>query len=164
MDLINPSIGLIFWTTFTFVILLFLLTKLAWKPIVGALKSREDSINDALKAAEIAKEDMKKLQSKNEKLLDQARIERDNIIKEARNASNALKEEAKEEASKISTKMVEDARLAINTEKQAALTDVKNLVANLSLEIAEKLIRTQLKDDKAQKALIEDFVKELNLN
>ena len=164
MDLINPSIGLIFWTTFTFVILLFLLTKLAWKPIIGALRSREDSINDALKAAEIAKEDMQKLQSKNEKLLEQARVERDNIIKEARNASNALKEEAKEEASKISAKMVDDARAAIRTEKQAALTEVKTLVASLSLDIAEKLVRTELKDQKAQKALIEDFVKDLNLN
>lgn len=164
MDLINPSIGLIFWTTLTFVILLFLLKVLAWRPIIGALRSREDSINDALNAAERAKADMQKLQSKNEKLLEEARVERDNIIKEARAAANALKEEAKEEASKISSKMVEDARNAIHTEKQAALADVKNQVATLSLEIAEKLIKTQLKNDKAQKSLVEEFVKELNLN
>lgn len=164
MDLLIPGSGLLFWQALIWIILIVFLAVFAWKPIIQSLKIREESIQEALDAAELAKQDMKKLQSKNEKLLDEARLERDNIIKEARNASNLLKEEAKEEAAKISTKMIEEARMAIHTEKQAALTEVKTLVASLSLEIAEKLMRVQLMDDKAQKALVEEFVKDLNLN
>lgn len=164
MDLLIPGSGLLFWQIVVWAILIFFLAKFAWKPIIQSLKIREDSIQDALDAAENAKKDIEKLQSKNEKLLDEARLERDVILKEAREASNLLKEEAKEEVSKISEKMISDARDAINTEKQAALTEVKNQVATLSLEIAEKLLRAELKDEKAQKALVDDFVKELNLN
>ncbi|MDH5367377.1 MAG: F0F1 ATP synthase subunit B [Cyclobacteriaceae bacterium] len=158
------SLGLFLVQAFILLVLIFALRKFAWRPILDALQIREDSIQEALDAAEIAKKDIEKLQSKNEKLLDEARLERDDILKEAREASNQMKEEAKEEVSKISDKMLEDARNAINTEKQAALTELKNQVATLSLEIAEKLLRAKLKDEKAQKALVDDFVKELNLN
>ena len=164
MDLINPSIGLIFWTTLTFVILLFLLKKLAWIPIMGALRSREDAIQSALNSAEDAKEEMSKLTADNEKLLDEARLERDKILKQAKDAGTAMLEEAKSNAATTTTKMIEDAKAAINTEKQAALTEVKNQVALLSLEIAEKLVKKQLSDDKAQKEMVADFLKEINLN
>ncbi|MDH5474450.1 MAG: F0F1 ATP synthase subunit B [Cyclobacteriaceae bacterium] len=158
------SPGLFFVQAFIFLVLILILRKVAWRPILDALQIREDSIQEALDAAENAKKDIEKLQSKNEKLLDEARLERDVILKEAREASNKMKEETKEEVSKISEKMIEDARAAIITEKHAALSEVKNQVATLSLEIAEKLLRATLKDEKAQKALVDDFVKELNLN
>lgn len=164
MDLLNPSIGLIFWTTLTFVILLFLLKKLAWVPIIGALRSREDAIQSALNSAVDAKNEMAKLTSDNEKLLEEARLERDKIIKEARDAGRVMMEEAKADAATASVKMIEDAKAAINTEKMAALTEVKNQVAMLSLEIAEKLVRKQLSNDKAQKDMVADFVKDINLN
>ena len=164
MDLINPSIGLIFWTTLTFVILLFLLKKLAWTPIIGALRSREDAIHSALSSAEDAKNEMAKLKSDNEKLLDEAKLERDKILKQARDAGSTMLEEAKADAAKTSAKMIEDAKAAINTEKQAALTEVKNQVALLSLEIAEKLVKKQLSNDKAQKEMVTDFLKDINLN
>ena len=164
MELLTPDTGLIFWQIIIWTILIVFLGMFAWKPIIQSLKIREDSIQEALDAAENAKKDIEKLQSKNEKLLDEARLERDVILKEAREASNKMKEETKEEVSKISEKMIEDARAAIITEKHAALSEVKNQVATLSLEIAEKLLRATLKDEKAQKALVDDFVKELNLN
>jgi F-type H+-transporting ATPase subunit b len=164
MDLINPSIGLIFWTTLTFVILVFLLKKLAWVPIIGALRSREDEIKSALSSAEEAKKEMAKLTSDNEKLLEEARLERDNIIKDARDAGKAMIEEAKAGAATTSAKMIEEAKAAINTEKMAALTEVKNQVAVLSIEIAEKLVKKQLSNDKAQKDMVADFVKDINLN
>ena len=164
MDLINPSIGLIFWTTLTFVILLFMLKKLAWVPIIGALRSREDAIQSALNSAEHAKKEMAKLTADNEKLLDEARLERDKILKEAKDAGTAMLDEAKSNAALTSVKMIEDAKAAINTEKHAALAEVKNQVALLSLEIAEKLIKKQLSDDKAQKEMVADFIKDINLN
>lgn len=164
MDLLTPGVGLVFWQALIWIILIFFLAKFAWKPIVQSLKIREESIQDALDAADQAKEEMAKLKSDNEKLFEEARLERDIIIKEAREASNSLKDAAKNEASVITTKMIEDAKAAINTEKQAALTEVKNQVAILSLEIAEKLVRKQLSDDNAQKELVGEFVKDLNLN
>lgn len=164
MDLLTPGFGLVFWQALIWIILIFFMAKFAWKPIVQSLKIREESIQDALDAADQAKEEMAKLKSDNEKLFEEARLERDIIIKEAREASNTLKEAAKNEASVITTKMIEDAKAAINTEKQAALTEVKNQVAILSLEIAEKLVKKQLSNDKAQKELVSTFVKDLNLN
>lgn len=164
MDLLIPGFGLVFWQALIWIILIFFLAKFAWKPIVQSLKIREESIQDALDAADQAKEEMAKLKSDNEKIFEEARLERDEIIKEAREASNSLKEAAKNEASVITTKMIEDAKAAINTEKQAALTEVKNQVAILSLEIAEKLVKKQLSNDKAQKQLVGEFVKDLNLN
>lgn len=164
MNLLTPDFGLIFWQAITFLVVLFVLGKFAWKPIMGSLKERESSIEEALLSAEKAKKEMLFLQAENEKLLDEARKERDKILKEALAAANQIKEDAKAETQKISSKMIEDARAVINTEKQAALNEVKNQVATLSLEIAEKLLRKNLSSDKEQKELVGKFVKEVKLN
>jgi F-type H+-transporting ATPase subunit b len=163
-DLLSPGLGLIVYQAIGFLVLLFILGKFAWKPILGALKEREDSIESALLSAEQAKNEMQALQADNEKLLAEARVERDSILKEAIATANSIKEGAKEETSKITARMIEEAKAAIEIEKKAALADVKNQVAMLSLEITEKLLRKQLADQKAQKELIDGFVKDLNLN
>jgi len=164
MELLTPGIGLIFWQALIFVTLLLLLSKLAWRPILDSLKIREDSIEEALRSADVARDEMAQLKSENEKLLDEARAERDNIIKEATQIANKVKEDAKEEASKISKKLVEDAQASIQAEKQSALADVRNQVAELSIEIAEKIIRKSLGDEKSQKALVSEFLNDSKLN
>ena len=164
MELVTPDIGLIFWMTLSFSIVLFILKKFAWKPILQGLKDREDSIKESLSSAENAREEMAKLKSDNEKLLDEARIERDQILKEALATANKIKEEAKEDASQISGKMIEDARTLINNEKNAALAEMKKQVASLSVEIAEKLMRRNLSDDQSQRELVDEFVKDININ
>ncbi len=164
-QLINDfSPGLFFMQALIFVLILFLLIKFAWRPILESLRIREESIQGALDSAEKAKEEMAALQADNKKLLDEARKERDQILKDARGIADTIKEEAKEEALKQSEKMIEDAKLAINTEIQAALAEVNTQVAELSLQITEKVLRKELKDAKAQKALIEDFIKDANLS
>lgn len=164
MDLITPSIGLVFWTTLTFIILLFILGKFAWKPILSTLKTREESIKSALESAETAKQEMAKLQADNEKLLMEARQERDKMIKEALDTAKQIKEEAKQDASKQAEKIITDAKATIEVEKNAALNEVTTKVAELSLQIADKLLRKNLSDDKAQKELVEEFVKDIKLN
>lgn len=164
MDLLTPGVGLIFWQLIGFLLLLFVLGKYAWKPILGTLQEREDSITEALEAAEVAKNEMKALQAENEKLLDDARAERDLMLKEALKTASTIKDEARAESSKIGQKMIDDARAVINTEKQAALTEVKNQVAQLSLQVAEKLLRKELTDKKAQKELVSDYIKDIQIN
>jgi F-type H+-transporting ATPase subunit b len=164
MDLLTPDFGLIFWQAITFLIVLFVLGKFAWNPIISSLHEREDSIETALASAEKAKKEMIFLQAENEKLLDEARKERDIILQEAITAANQIKEEAKFDAQKIATKLVDDAKVAINAEKQAALNEVKNQVASLSIEIAEKLLRKNLSTEAEQKDLVNSFVKDVKLN
>lgn len=164
MDLITPGSGLIFWQLFGFLGLLFLLIKFAWKPMLAALEERESSIENALKSAEKARNEMTSLKADNEKLLAEARLERDVILKKAQEASVKMIEDAKNEASKVAAQQIENAKIAIETEKRAALTEVKNQVALLTLEVTEKLLRKNLSDDKAQKALVDEFVKEVKLN
>lgn len=164
MELLTPGIGLVFWQIVVFALLFILLAVFVWKPVTEALRAREGMIEDSLKAAELAKEEMEQIKADNEYLLQEARIERDEIIKKATEVANQIKEDAKAETKKISDKMIEDAKSAIETEKKAALGEVKNLVSSLSLEIAEKVIREKLADDKAQKALVEKFVKEVKVN
>jgi F-type H+-transporting ATPase subunit b len=164
MDLLIPGEGLIVWQFIIFLLLFLLLSRLAWKPIINSLKDRERSIQDALDTAEKARLEMSQLKSDNEKLLKEAREERDRILREARQVSIKMREDAQHEAKKTSDKIVEDARAAINIEKQAALKDVKVQVAMFSLEIAEKLLRKNLSGDKAQKDLVETYVKDLKVN
>lgn len=163
-ELLTPGSGLIIWQTIIFLLLILLLRKLAWEPITSALKEREENIAGALEAAEEAKKEMTSLKADNEKLLAETRQERDTMLKEAMATAHKIKEEAREETSKISAKMLEDAKATIENEKRAALADVKTRVAMLSLEITEKLIRKQFGDGKAQKALVNELVKDLNLN
>lgn len=164
MELLTPGTGLIIWQLFVFVLLFILLSKLAWKPILSSLKERESSIQNALDTADKARAEMAKLTADNEVLLKQAREERDKILKEAREASNRLKDEAHAEAKRTADKIVDDARIAINIEKQAAMKEVRVQVALFSLQIAEKLMKKNLAGDKEQKDLVEGYLKDLKLN
>jgi F-type H+-transporting ATPase subunit b len=164
MDLITPGIGLVFWTTLVFVILLLLLKKLAWKPILEAVEERENKIENALKSAELAKKEMESLKAGNEKLIQEARIERDNLLREARELKEGIVAKAKEEAQNEANKILNQAREMITNEKNAAMAEVKNQLAKLSIDIAEKIIREKLNDDAAQKAKIESFISDLKLN
>ncbi len=164
MDLLTPGTGLIFWQLVVFVLLFLLLSKMAWKPILASLKERENSIQQALDSAEKAKLEMAALKSDNEKLLRDARDERDKILRDARDAASRLHDQAQADSKKNADRIIEDAKAIIQTEKQAALRDVKAQVAMFSLDIAEKLIKNNLKDDKAQKELADTFIKDLKLN
>ncbi|HEY5823756.1 MAG TPA: F0F1 ATP synthase subunit B [Cyclobacteriaceae bacterium] len=164
MDLLTPGTGLILWQAFIFLLLVILLAKLAWKPILSSLKERETSIQQALDQAEKAKLEMASLKADNEKLLREARDERDKILRDAREAASRLNEQAQLDAKKTADKIIEDAKSVIQTEKAAALRDVREQVANFSLEVAEKLMKKNLSDDKSQKELIGAYIKDLKLN
>ena len=164
MQIINPGLGLIFWMTLAFLIVLFVLTKFAWKPILASLKEREDSIEDALQAAEEAKKEMAALKAKNEELLKKAREERDAMLADARKIKEQIIGEAREKANKEASIIVEDAREQINSEKQAALVELKNLIATYSIQIAEKVLQQELSDSKKQQAYVDKLLKETNLN
>ncbi len=164
MELLTPGTGLIIWQLIVFVALVFLLSKLAWKPIINSLKEREDSIQNALNTAERARAEMAQLKSDNEKLLKEAREERDKMLKEAREVANRMKDEAQTDAKKAADKILAEARAAINVEKEAAMRDVKAQVALFSLEVAEKLMKKNLSSDKEQKTLVEGYIKDLKLN
>ena len=164
MDLITPAFGLIFWQTLIFLVVLFILGKFAWKPILGALQTREDSIDEALKSAVKAKEEMASLKADNEKLLVEAKLERDKMLKAATKIAQDIKEQAKEDALLIGDKMIEDAKASIESEKNNALKQIKDQVAELSLQITEKLLRKNLSTDKSQQELIQSYIKEIKLN
>jgi F-type H+-transporting ATPase subunit b len=164
MELLTPGSGLLFWQLVVFILLVFMLSKLAWKPILSSLKEREASIQTALDSAEKAKAEMASLKADNEKLLKQAREERDIILREAREAAGRLHDQAQLDAKKNADRIIEDAKAVINTEKNAALREVKAQVAQFSLEIAEKLLRKNLSNDKAQKEMADTLIKDLKLN
>jgi F-type H+-transporting ATPase subunit b len=164
MDLLTPGVGLIFWQVVVFLLLVLLLAKMAWKPILRSIKEREQTIQEALDTAEKARHEMAQLKSDNEKLLHDAREERERILREAREIASRMRDEAEHEAKKSAEKIVEDARAAINIEKQAALKEVKVQVAMFSLEIAEKLMKKNLSGDKAQKELVASYMQDLKTN
>ena len=164
MDLITPAFGLIFWQTLIFLAVLFVLGKFAWKPILGALKSREDSIDEALKSAVMAKEEMASLKSDNEKLLNEAKQERNKMLKDAAKLAAEMKDQAMEDAKVVGEKIIEEARLTIESEKNDALRQIKDQVAELSLQITEKLLKKNLADDKNQQELIKGYMKDIKLN
>ncbi len=163
-SLIEPGIGLIFWTTFVFLLLLFLLGKYAWKPILGAIKTREEGIEKALASAESALKDMRELKSNNEKILAEARTERDNLLKEARETKEAIIAEARQKAKDESERIMLSAREQISNEKNAAIAELKKQVATLSIEIAEKILKSELSNDQKQKTLVDNLMKDVNLN
>src|SRR6218665_968671 len=163
-SLIEPAVGLIFWTTITFLLLLFILGKFAWKPILNAIKTRENSIETALKSAESALNDMRELKSANEMILTQARTERDAMLKEARETKDSIVAEAKQRAQAAYYTILSAAREQISNEKNAAVAELKNQVAVLSIEIAEKILKTELSNDEKQKALVSNLMKDVNLN
>jgi F-type H+-transporting ATPase subunit b len=163
MELVTPELGLVFWTTISFLIFLFLLGKFAWKPILAAINEREVSIENALMRAEAAKEEMARLTSENESLLREARAERDIILQEARKLKDKIVGEAKEAAQEEGARMIEKAKVEINMQKALAIADVKNQVATLSLEIAEKVLRKQFEDASKQDELVTELLKEVKL-
>lgn len=164
MELVMPETGLLIWMMITFLIVLILLKKFAWKPILKMIKDREDSIDNALKSAENAKLEMQNLKSDNEKILAQARNERDTMMKEARDMKDQIVGEAKGKAKEEADKILASAREAIQNEKMAAITELKNQVALLSVDIAEKILKRELSDENKQKDLIGDLLKDTKLN
>ncbi len=164
MDLVTPQLGLIFWMVVTFVTVLVILRKFAWKPILKALSDREESISEALNTAKKAKEEMASLKADNERLLNEARSERDKMLKEAREAKDIIVGEAKSKAQAEANKIMTSARETINTEKLAAITELKNQVATMSIDIAEKILRHELSKDEKQKSLVDSLLKDVSLN
>lgn len=164
MDLILPDYGLIFWTSIVFVLLLFLLAKFAWKPMLKAVNDREQKIAESLELADKTKAEMKALQSQNENLLKEARAERDSIVKDAKEVATKMVEDSKNAAKVEAEKVMLSAQEAINSEKTAAIADLKNQVASFSIEIAEKLVRTDMSSNDKQKALAEKLAAEVKMN
>ena len=164
MELVKPAIGLIFWLCLTFGLVLFILRKFAWKPILNALSEREKNMQEALDTARKAKEEMASLKSDNERLIQEARAERDQMLREARDTKDAIISESKSKAQSEANKIMASARETINTEKLAAITELKNQVASMSIEIAEKILRHELSNDEKQKALVQNLIKDISLN
>jgi len=160
MELIKPGIGLLFWMTLSFSIVLFILAKYAWKPILKSLKDRDNSIAEALNAAEKARTEIDQLKSDNEKIMQEARNERDKLLAEAREIKDSIVNDAKDKAKDEAAKLLASARENINNEKLAAITELKNQVASLSIEIAEKILKSELKDKGRQNDLAENILKD----
>jgi F-type H+-transporting ATPase subunit b len=164
MDLLTPDLGLMLWNLLAFLILLFILRKFAWKPILSSLKTRETNIADSLATAEKVKAEMAQLKSENEALLAKAREERAQMLKEARDTKDKIIGEAKEQAKVEANKIITDAQAAIQQQKMAALTDVKNQVGNLVIEVAEKVLRRELGNKAQQETYIKELTDEVKLN
>ncbi len=164
MDLVTPNLGLMFWTGLIFVLLLFILTKFIWKPILSVVNTREKSISDSLELAEKTMLEMKSLQAQNENLLKEARAERDAIVRDANAIATKMVEDSKNVAKLEADKIIISAREAINNEKVAALAELKTQIAEFSLQIAEKVVRGELSSDEKQKALSEKLAADFKLN
>ena len=164
MSLITPDIGLLFWMVLSFSIVLFILSKFAWPKILGAVKDREEFIENALLAAEKAKEEMSSMNADNEKLLRDARDERDALMKEAREIKDKIVADAKGIAQEEADKILVIARESINTEKLAAITELKNQVATLSIDIAEKILKHELSSEEKQKTILKELLEDVNMN
>lgn len=164
MDLLIPEVGLVVFQTIAFLLLMFLLSKFAWKPVLAAIKERENSIDDALNKAELAKQEMARLTSQNEELMKQARVERDEILKEAKLLKDNIVNEAKTSAQTEGAKLIEKARIEIENQKKAALAELKGQVSTLSLDIAERVLRSQLDDKAKQQDLVASLLKDVELN
>jgi F-type H+-transporting ATPase subunit b len=163
MNFTSPE-SLIFWTTIVFIVFFLLLRKFAWKPILGAVKSREDSINTALESAEAARREMQDLTATNERILQEARMERDAMLKEAREMREKMIADSKADAIAEGDRMIEQAKAAIQAEKNAAMSELKAQVSTLSLDIAEKLLKTELSNKDSQKQLVEKMLGDVTLN
>ncbi len=164
MELVTPGIGLIFWTSVVFIVLIILLKKFAWKPILEAVEKRSNSIEEALNASEKAKAELTELNEEKDKLRKQALADRDALLKEAAATKAKIVSDAKAQAKQETEKILTNAREVIKNEKMAAITELKNQVALLSLDIAEKIVKEQLTSSDKQKALVDNLVKEVNLN
>tara|TARA_B110000977_G_scaffold5695_1_gene8047 strand:+ start:82 stop:576 length:495 start_codon:yes stop_codon:yes gene_type:complete len=164
MELVTPQIGLIFWTALSFLILLLLLKKLAWTPILAAVNERDASIKDALASAESARNEMANLQADNHRILQEARVERDEMLKEARDIKANIVTEAKNAAKAEADGIISSAKALIEMEKVAAITELKSTVGALSVDIAEKVLKVELQDIEKQNAYIVEMLKDVKLN
>ena len=164
MKLLTPEFGLLIWTLLAFLIVFFILKKLAWPAIIKGLRDRENSITDSLATAQKVKEEMAMMKSENEALLAKAREERALMLKEARETKDRIISEAKEQAKAEASKIVTEAQAAINAQKMAAITEVKNQVGKLVIEVSEKVLRKELGNKEAQEAHIKGLVDEVRLN
>ncbi len=162
--MIEPGIGLLFWMTLTFAILVVLLAKFAWKPILNAVNEREVTIVDALNQAKLARQEVENLKAENEVILREAKAERDQILKEAREIKDRIVGEAKDAARLEGDKMIEQARQTIASEKAAAVADIKTQIGTLSLNIAESILKNKLDTDTAQNELVSNILNTSNLN
>ena len=164
MDLLLPHVGLIVWTLLAFLIVLFLLKKFAWGPILKGLNDRESSIADSLASAEKVKLEMAQIKNENEALLAKAREERAELLKEAKDMKDRIINEAKEEAKQQAAKIINEAHASIQNQKMAALTDIKNHVGKMVIEVSEKILRRELSDKSQQEGYIKQLAEEIKLN
>jgi F-type H+-transporting ATPase subunit b len=164
MQLVTPGIGLIFWMLVSFSLVMYVLAKFAWAPIMKGIHQREDTIEKALQAANDAKKEMLQLKAGNEQLLRDAKDERDALMRDARKMKETIIEEARVKASEESARIVENARENIQFEKMAAINDLKNQIASISIEIAEKLIGKELENKEQQQQLTEKLLKDVKIN
>ena len=164
MDLVTPGFGLIFWTSVVFIILLFLLKKMAWTPILNNVDARNKSIEEALYSAETARKEMANLHADNQRILQEARSERDEMLKEARDIKASIVSDAKNTAKDEADKIIASAKAVIENEKAAAISELKNSVGALSIEIAEKVLKSELKDIEKQNTFISEMLKDVKLN
>jgi F-type H+-transporting ATPase subunit b len=164
MSLLTPGFGLIIWTLLAFLIVFFILKKYAWPAILGGLNKREQTIADSLATAEKIKAEMAQMKSENEALLAKAREERALMLKEARETKDKIINESKEQAKVEANKIITEAQAAINTQKMAAITEVKNQIGKLVIEVTEKVLRKELSNKEAQEAHIKGLVDEVKLN
>jgi len=164
MDLLLPHLGLIVWTVLAFLIVLFILKKFAWTPIIKGLNDRENKIADSISTAEKVKAEMAQLKNDNEALLVKAREERAQMLKEAKDIKDKIINEAKEEARTQATKIINDAQAVINQQKMAAISDLKNQVGNLVIEVSEKILRRELSNKTEQENYIKQLAEEAKLN
>lgn len=164
MDLLLPEFGLVIYQSIAFLLLMFLLAKFAWKPVLASIKEREQSIDEALNKAELAKQEMARLTAQNEELMKEARAERDLILKEAKTLKDNIVNEAKTQAHNEGAKLIEKAKIEIENQKKAALAELKSQVSTLSLDIAERVLRNQLQDKAKQEDLVANLLKDVELN
>ena len=164
MEIVSPGIGLILWMTVSFAALIFILRKFAWKPILKSLHDRENTIDEALNQANKAREEMANLKADNEKLLKEAQEERNVILRDARKVKESIIEEARQKANEEANNIVENAKERIENEKMAAMTDLKNQIATISIDIAKNILERELSKDKEQEIYIKKLVDKAKLN
>lgn len=164
MELVTPDIGTVFWMLLMFIIVLVILKKFAWKPILNALEKREKSIEESLRSADRAREEMEKIKADNEEILAVARMERDGMLKETKQISVEILKQAREKAGEETKRLMELAKEQIQNEKASAIDEIRKQIAELSVDIAEKILREKLKDDKQQRKLIEKLMQDIKLN
>jgi len=164
MELVKPDIGLIFWMTLSFLVLLFVLGRFAWKPVLKMLNEREQSIDEALHAADIARAEMEKLKFSNEQLLREAKEQRDVILKDARSIRDNIIDEARVKADEEAERIIQSAKDSIHFEKMAAITGLKNQVATLSVQIAERIIKEEMAESGKHDVLVKQLLDEVRFN